>query len=366
MPERLAADKKQKIDGAHADLLAALRARAVSLTEDETHRLREKLAAYIDKTNPEQVDIPRLADEITEKIRNPRTRARSFAPDKTEKIQRTYADLVAALQQRAVSLTDDEAERLRKKLAAYIAKTNPEHVDIPTLADAIAQSIDADPQARVRWFKKVGILHTLEEHARENTRRAAELRRSIAERTDWTPVSAETSSADGRYYLAQLLNEAHLKQESAFLEHCLGAGSLDYYLPRIKRGEIEIFSVRDAKSHEPRRHHRIRRPLEIHPTGQRQKQRSLTPDSPHIKQTVELLAFLKNHSVHHDKLDPQQAHRCDARCAPSPTLSSLCERTPSSSQPVRLWRSKTRRLLTSKHWTSSPATFPSITQRRLS
>ena len=32
---------------------------------------------------------------------------------------------------------------------------------------------------------------------------------------------------------------------------------------------------------------------------------SLTPDSPHIKQTVELLAFLKNHSVHHDKLDPQ-------------------------------------------------------------
>jgi hypothetical protein len=46
MPERLAADKKQKIQRAHADLLAALRGRAISLTEDETNRLREKLGAY--------------------------------------------------------------------------------------------------------------------------------------------------------------------------------------------------------------------------------------------------------------------------------------------------------------------------------
>ena len=125
MPERLAADKKQKIASAHADLVAALQERAVSLTDEETSRLREKLAAYIDKTNPEQVDIPRLANEITEKIRNPRTRARWFAPDKTEKIQRTYADLVAALQERAVSLTDNEPERLRKKLAASSQSCGP-------------------------------------------------------------------------------------------------------------------------------------------------------------------------------------------------------------------------------------------------
>ena len=71
------------------------------------------------------------------------------------------------------------------------------------------------------------------------------------ERTDWTPVPAETSTVDGRYYLAQLLSEGHLKEESAFLEHCLGGGSLKYYLPRIKRGAIEIFSVRNSQTHEP-------------------------------------------------------------------------------------------------------------------
>jgi hypothetical protein len=35
MPERLAADKKQKFSSAHADLVAALSARAISLTDDE-------------------------------------------------------------------------------------------------------------------------------------------------------------------------------------------------------------------------------------------------------------------------------------------------------------------------------------------
>src|SRR5262245_1081175 len=111
-----------------------------------------------------------------------------LAADKKQKIQRTHADLIAALQSRAVSLTDDEAKRLLKKLAAYIGKTNPESIDIPTMADAIAGKINASPQARENWFKKAGILHTLELHAQENARKAAELRRSIAEHTEWTPV----------------------------------------------------------------------------------------------------------------------------------------------------------------------------------
>jgi hypothetical protein len=57
------------------------------------------------------------------------------------------------------------------------------------MTDTIAEKINVSPQARARWFQKAGLLHTLEEHTRENTRRAAELRRSIAERTDWTPVT---------------------------------------------------------------------------------------------------------------------------------------------------------------------------------
>ena len=138
-----------------------------------------------------------------------------------------------------------------KSLSAYIGKTNPERIDVATMTDAIAEKITANPQARERWFKKAGLLHTLEEHARQNTQRAAELRRSLAERTEWTPVPAEASTTDGRYYLAQLVSAGHLKQESAFLEHCLGTGSLDYYLPRIRRSDIEIFSVRDSETHEP-------------------------------------------------------------------------------------------------------------------
>ena len=201
-------------------------------------------------------------------------------------------------------LSEVEVQRLRKKLGAYIGKTNPEHIDIPILRDAIAEKITTSPPARGRWFQKAGLLHTLEEHARESTRRAAELRQSLAERTDWTPVSAETSSADGRYYLAQLVTEGHLKQESAFLEHCLGAGSLDYYLPRIRRGEIEIFSVRDARTHEPvvTIEYDVKS-KSIKQVKGRNNQR-LAPASPYVKQTVELLAFLKNHSVHHDKVDP--------------------------------------------------------------
>ena len=38
MPERLAADKKQKFSSAHADLVAALSARGISLTYDEASR----------------------------------------------------------------------------------------------------------------------------------------------------------------------------------------------------------------------------------------------------------------------------------------------------------------------------------------
>ena len=47
MPERLAADKKQKITSAHTDLVAALQERGLHLSEAEADRLRKKIAAYI-------------------------------------------------------------------------------------------------------------------------------------------------------------------------------------------------------------------------------------------------------------------------------------------------------------------------------
>jgi hypothetical protein len=80
MPERLAADKKQRIEQAHTELLAALQGRGVRLSETEAQRLREKLAAYIGKTNPEHIDIPTLRDAIAEKVNgSPQARARMHA-----------------------------------------------------------------------------------------------------------------------------------------------------------------------------------------------------------------------------------------------------------------------------------------------
>jgi hypothetical protein len=73
------------------------------------------------------------------------------------------------------------------KPGAYVGKTNPESVDISTFTDAIIEKITGNPQARNRWFKKAGLVRTLEEHARQNARRAAEPRQSPAERTDWPP-----------------------------------------------------------------------------------------------------------------------------------------------------------------------------------
>jgi hypothetical protein len=95
--------------------------------------------------------------------------------DKKQKIATAHAEIIAALQQRGMRLSESEADRLRKKLGAYIGKSNPEHIDIPTLRDAIAEKINASPQARARWFQKAGLLHTLEEHARGSVQRAAEL-----------------------------------------------------------------------------------------------------------------------------------------------------------------------------------------------
>ena len=277
--------------------------------------------------------------------------------DKKQKIEQAHAELVAVLHERGVDLSEAEATRLRKKLAAYIGKTNPEHMDIPTLADAVAEKIGGAPQARARWFPKAGILHTLEEHARGNIRRAAELRRSIAERTDWTPVPAETSTADGRYYLAQLMSEGHLKEESAFLEHCLGASSLDYYLPRIKRGEIEIFSVRDSQTHEPV----VTIEYDVKSKSVRQvkgrNNQRLTADSPYVKATVELLAFLKNRSVHHDRLDPQIGAPLRREVRAIADLDQLVKRTHSSSQAVTLSILRVSARLISRQLTSSSATF---------
>jgi hypothetical protein len=76
--------------------------------------------------------------------------------DKKQKIDRAHAEAIAALDERGVHLSEEEAQRLREKLGAYISKTNPDHIDVPTSRDAIAEKINAPPQTRLRVVCNVG------------------------------------------------------------------------------------------------------------------------------------------------------------------------------------------------------------------
>jgi PcfJ-like protein len=65
------------------------------------------------------------------------------------------------------------------------------------------------------------------------------------------PPIVEFTTSDGCYYLAKLFTKEHFEQESAALNHCLGRSSLAHYLSRTDNDEIEIFSLREKRTHKP-------------------------------------------------------------------------------------------------------------------
>ncbi len=58
----------------------------------------------------------------------------------------------------------------------------------------------------------------------------------------FNPYEALFTVSSGNYYMARLLNMPHLKEESDYMEHCVGTS--DSYISKINRGEIEILSFR--------------------------------------------------------------------------------------------------------------------------
>ena len=136
---------------------------------------------------------------------------------------------------------------LRLKLARHF-QTN-DSVDINVLRDAIIE------KPKFLQSEKGSIFHLFEVHERGTVQRIAEMRKARAEITgnaESNPYEAVYQTVLGKYYLARLLNMAHLEKESSYINHCVGTSTS--YANRMKKGDIEIFSFRTLPQINPKTH----------------------------------------------------------------------------------------------------------------
>jgi hypothetical protein len=93
-----------------------------------------------------------------------------------------------------------------------------------------------------------GSLHKLfEVHEQKTIEKIAELRKQRAEMSGnetYNPYESLLTTKSGKYILARLLNMPHLQEESEYMNHCVGTS--DSYVNKMKRGEVEILSFRQA------------------------------------------------------------------------------------------------------------------------
>ncbi len=145
------------------------------------------------------------------------------------------------------ALSAEHVQTLQLKLARHFEHTEKdEHLNIPVLVDALLET----PRFLENDKGSIEKLHDI--HHVKSLQRSAELRRKRAEMTgkeELNPYEALFETSSGDYYLARLLNMPHLEQESEDLGHCVGLE--DTYINRIKRGEVEILSLRQKRDHSP-------------------------------------------------------------------------------------------------------------------
>ncbi len=126
---------------------------------------------------------------------------------------------------------------LKLKIARHFQNNNT--LDTNILVDAALESS--------KFFETdKGSLHRLLEiHEQKTIMLIAERRKRKAEQKDngnFNPYEALFTTVSGDYYLARLLNMPHLEQESDYMTHCVG--NSDSYINKMKRGDIEILSLR--------------------------------------------------------------------------------------------------------------------------
>lgn len=132
---------------------------------------------------------------------------------------------------------NNEQEILKLKLARYFQREN--NIDTNTLFDAIIET------PGFITTEKGGLHRLLKIHEEKTLQRIAEMRVQRAAMTGqekFNPYEGLFETNSGKFYLARLLNMPHLKEESAYMRHCVGTS--DSYINKIKRGEVEIFSLR--------------------------------------------------------------------------------------------------------------------------
>lgn len=174
----------------------------------------------------------------------------SVQPERIERLTQDIVEKVIEARKQngsAEQLTQDEKRALQLKLARHF-EDNGESVpiDIPTCVDALVESpkfLQSDKGSMDKLF---------EIHQVKTLQKIAEMRRSRAEQThdgEFNPYENLFETSSGNYYLARLLNMPHLEDESEYMDHCVGTSTS--YINKIKRGEVEIFSLRSKIHHTP-------------------------------------------------------------------------------------------------------------------
>jgi len=169
---------------------------------------------------------------------------KTFSEENRPKKEQAIDESFQQLGGRLASVEDSEfGDRqkaiLKLKLARYFQKN--ETCDVNTLFDAINETpkyLNTDKGSLYRLFE-VHQLKTLE--------KTAEIRKQRAEMNGneaYNPYESLLTTKSGNYHLARLLNMPHLQEESEYMNHCVGTS--DSYVNKMRRGEVEILSFRQA------------------------------------------------------------------------------------------------------------------------
>ncbi len=160
--------------------------------------------------------------------------------EQQKQLEQTERELSGRLvQQEDFELTDIRKIILKLKLVRYLQRH--EMVDVSTLFDAIIETpkfLDKD---------KGGFDRLLELHEQKTLEKIAEMRKRKAEQKGnegFNPYEALFQTDSGKYYMARLLNMPHLEEESQYMKHCVG--TIDSYINKLKKGDIEILSFRNT------------------------------------------------------------------------------------------------------------------------
>jgi hypothetical protein len=171
--------------------------------------------------------------------------------EKIESLTQTLVDKVNVLrtQENLQPLTESEQQTLALKLARhYEDNGEAATIDIPTCVDALAES------PRYLQSDKGSIAKLFDLHEMKTLQKIAELRRKRIEIDrkpygEMNPYENLFETNNGKYYLARLINMPHLREESEYMEHCVGTSTS--YINKMKKGDVEIFSFRDMTTDQP-------------------------------------------------------------------------------------------------------------------